>query len=125
MEVLITLAVLGLAASVVLPSLSSGLGSAARHSARLSLEERVLQLRRTAMNEQRTYRLGDLPPGARPDEAVPAVVDLPAGWTFDASPAVMFFPDGTCSGGLVTLSSEDGRARGQYVIRPPVCRPRK
>lgn len=126
MEVLITLVIMALAASVVLPGLSSGLNSAARHAARLSFEERVLQLRRAAIDDGEAYMLGALPEGRRPDpQTHVATVDLPAGWSFKAEPAVVFFPDGTCSGGVVTLTGEGGRAQGTYVIRPPLCRPSK
>ncbi len=123
LEVLVTLALLALAASVVMPGLSSGLGSAARHSARLALEGRVLELRRMAMNENEPYRLGPKPQSEREGEAREGQLELPPGWSFAVDPSIVYFPDGTCSGGVVTLNTESGREGGKYIVRPPQCRP--
>jgi len=125
LEVLVTLALMALAASLVVPGLSAGLNSAGRHAARLTLEGRVLELRRTAMNENQAYSLGL---ASRADVAAGALeggLQLPPGWTYTAEPGITFYPDGTCSAGVVTLAGEAGRAGGSYVISPPQCRPQK
>lgn len=125
LEVLVTLALLALAASVVLPGLSSGLNSAGRHAARLTLEGRVLELRRQAMNEGQPYSLGVASSAAIAPGSLQADLELPPGWTYSVEPAIAFYPDGTCSAGVITLTGEAGRGGGSYTIGPPQCRPQK
>lgn len=125
LEVLVTLALLALAASVVLPGLSSGLNSAGRHAARLALEGRVLELRRQAIDQGQSYMLGAASPADVAAGVLEGTLDLPPGWTYSAQPGIIFYPDGTCSAGMVTLAGEAGRAGGSYAIAPPQCRPQK
>lgn len=120
-----TLALMALAASMVVPGLSSGLNSAGRHSARLTLEGRVLELRRAAINQGQAYSLGLVSGADIAAGVLEGGLQLPPGWTYRAEPGITFYPDGTCSAGVVTLEGGAGRAGGSYIISPPQCRPQK
>ncbi len=105
LEVMITLAVLALAASLVMPGLSSGMDSASRRSARLQVESSLMSLRRQAIGNDQVVRVGTQAVEAtnlrlrRSDEISAGDLDLPDGWRYSVSSALLFFADGTCEGG--------------------------
>lgn len=117
-EVMITLAVLALAASVVTPGLSSGMDSASIRSARLQAESAVMAIRRLAIRNDQSIAIapsrdtgssldpGRLARGAEPKADIAMRLELPDGWTYTLGSPVRVRPDGTCSSADLDLVRE-------------------
>jgi prepilin-type N-terminal cleavage/methylation domain-containing protein len=114
LEVMITLAVLALAASVVMPGLSSGMESASIRSARLQAESSVMAMRRLAIRNDQTIEIRSAlnPIGNRADAGEQADLamrlDLPDGWSYVLSGPVLVNPDGTCELADLDLLRDSG-----------------
>lgn len=122
-EVLVALVILGLATAVVGPSISNSLKSAARHAARLSLEQTVLELRREAIADRETVSLSELLESG--DQAQGVGLNLPTGWSYRVVSPIVFSEDGTCSSGRVDLLQAGDASIEAFVIEPPRCRPER
>ena len=122
-EVLVALVIIGMATAVVGPSVTGSLNSAARHAARLGLEQSVLEMRRAAVSNRKAYVL-DLA-NKVPDNAVMSGLRLPSGWSYEVQPAILFHSDGTCSRGVIRLKKADDPVSEDYIVEPPECRPQR
>lgn len=122
LEIMIALAVMALAAALVLPGLSVGLGSAARHAAAMELDQQLLSLRRAAQRDGVARVLG-ASSDSDDQNLIAAELALPNGWNYEIEQPLVFAPDGGCDEGVITLVKENA-ARVRFVIRMPGCRPR-
>jgi prepilin-type N-terminal cleavage/methylation domain-containing protein len=120
-EILVALVVIGLTAAVVGPGMTASLNSAARHSARLYLEQSILSVRRAAIAADLDYFLSDALAGASDLHGSP--VSLPQEWEAEVVPEIRFSADGSCTSGLVRIRAKDQTEFEQYRIEPPSCRP--
>ena len=102
LEVMITLAVLALAASVVMPGLSSGMESASTRSARLQAESSVMAMRRLAIRNDQSIEISSttnttrITRGDKETADLAMRLDLPDGWSYVLSSPVRVNPDGIC-----------------------------
>jgi len=119
---MITLAVLALATTLILPGLTSGMRSAARHAAALELDQQVLALRREAISTGRTLVIGGDPAAMEREGDTAADLRLPEGWAYRTDAPIAFSPDGGCGEGVVELVKQ-GRIDQRFAITMPACRP--
>lgn len=120
-EILVALVIIGLTAAVVGPGMSASLDSAARHSARLYLEQSILTIRRAAIADDRDYLFSHA--ASQGNDIQLAPLPLPADWEIEVEPAIRFSADGGCTRGLVRIRARDQAQFEQYQIEPPSCRP--
>lgn len=136
LEVLVVLAILGLAAAAVGPRLAGMLDSIAFAMARETFERDLGALPYQAFTSGADIVLGAAParpaPAATPIAATPtaitsiaaaqpAIVQLPAGWQLAVAQPIWFRASGYCTGGTVVVSA--GEVSETYLLRPPFCRP--
>lgn len=50
-----------------------------------------------------------------------AALSLPEGWSLRAKPPVRYYRNGTCTGGVIELTSPEGMER--FALLPPLCQP--
>lgn len=114
-EILVTLAILALAASLVGPGLLATLDAASRKSALIALDEELRLARAQAV------RLGE-PLEATTQEPLEGQwrIGLPEGWRLSADPPIRFAADGACAGARVTLTRNTSRMEVQLAA--PRCR---
>jgi len=121
LEVMVALAIIALAATVVAPSLSASVGQASRRAAEFELQASLIALRRAAVRSEQEI-LAATPialavrpgPGQALDQSKRGVtrVDLPAprGWTVGGDAGIVLRPDGTCKPATVELRDSLGRS---------------
>lgn len=121
MEVMITLAILALAATIVGPGLSAGLRSAGAHAATVELDQQILTARRAAMTSG-VNRALVRDHGETPEGSVEAAVSLPDGWSYMPERTLLLYASGGCDDGVLMLRRQGGAAL-RFVIEAPRCRP--
>ena len=129
LELLVVLAILGLATAIALPNLQRLYASAIQASERDYVLDQVAALGREAMLHGRAYVVfGNAPP---PDPAEttryadyePYVVDVPDGWRLALDRPLVVLANGVCLGGALTLSHAEAEAATVRVeLAPPYCR---
>ena len=129
LELLIVLALLGLATAIAMPNLERLYASATRASERDYVLDQVAALGREAMLNGRAYVVfGNVPPPGPDDLARQAdyetyLVDIPEGWRLQFERPLFVLANGVCLGGAFTLSHERNDATPVYVeLAPPYCR---
>ncbi|MDX2221967.1 MAG: prepilin-type N-terminal cleavage/methylation domain-containing protein [Rhodospirillaceae bacterium] len=121
LEVLVVLAILGLAAAAVGPRLAAMYDSIAFAMTRETLEQDLSALPYQAFVAGTDMVLGETPKGAQlADGAVPATLVLPDGWNLDVPQPIWFRASGFCSGGTVVVTV--GEISETYILRAPQCR---
>ena len=127
LELLVVLAVLGLATALAMPNLQRLYAAATQASERDYVLDQFSALGREAMMRGRAYVVfGNAPP---PDPAETAryaeyetyVVDVPAGWRLGLDRPLVVLANGVCLGGALTLSHEE-TAAVRVELAPPYCR---
>ena len=113
-EVLVALAILALAASLTLPSLTAGLGAAARGLIRLEVEQAILALRRRAVREGETLYVA---PGRTFSE-----LTLRNTWLIEPETVITISSDGRCTGGALTARSLRNEETIHIGLDPENCR---
>ncbi len=122
LEVLVTLAIIGLIVSLATVSLSSSLESARFSSTAKAAAAEVRTLRaRALLRGQSAVIITDT--SAEPSASIANVwrVSLPEDWRTEGS-AIGITPSGMCLGGEITIISPKGR-RAIYAFAPPDCLP--
>ena len=127
LELLIVLALLGLATAVALPNLERLYAAATRTSERDRVLDQVAALGREAMLHGRAYVVfgNARAPGA--DEAAryagyeTYVVDVPEGWRLEFDRPLLVRANGVCLGAALTLSHPE-EAAVRVELAPPYCR---
>ncbi len=129
LELLIVLALLGLATAIAMPNLERLYASATRASERDYVLDQVAALGREAMLNGRAYVVfGNAPPPDPGDLTRHAdyetyLVDVPEGWRLALEKPLVVLANGVCLGGALTLSHESDEAGAVYVeLAPPYCR---
>lgn len=127
LELLVVLALLGLATAIAMPNLERLYVAATQASERDHVLDQVTALGREAMLRGRAYVVfGDAPP---PDSAEAAryadyetyVMDVPEGWRLDLDRPLVVLANGVCLGASLTLSHADAAAV-RLELAPPYCR---
>ena len=127
LELLIVLALLGLATAIAMPNLERLYASATRASERDYVLDQIAVLGREAALNGRAYVVfGDAqPPGAveaaRYPEHETYVVDVPEGWRLQLDRPLVVRANGVCLGAALTLSHAEERAV-RVELAPPYCR---
>jgi prepilin-type N-terminal cleavage/methylation domain-containing protein len=109
LETMVALAIIGLTASLVMPSLSAGLHSASKHTVVTSIAQQFLDWRIVAQRDgtARTLTATGLDSDAN---VLGVAVQLrpPAGVEALIQSSIVLSPDGTCVGGDILVRSETG-----------------
>lgn len=106
MEVLVVLAVFGLATAVVLPGSSRMLDQAAAHAVFFEFQREVSDLRREANRTGVAIRIID--PAVEPDpQGEDRIIALRAPWRYTLAPALEIAEGGACSPASANLVKED------------------
>ena len=112
-EMLVVMAVLGLASSVVLPGMWRMLQSAQARGELVDLQAALASLP--------TRRFFAATPGQLDEGNFAALVaPLPAGWEVSIPDPVRFAANGVCSGGTLALTAPGGRVV-HYRLAPLTC----
>ena len=127
LELLVVLAVLGLATAMAMPNLQRLYAAATRASERDHVLDQIAGLGREAMLRGRAYVVfGNASP---PDPAEAAryadyetyLVDVPEGWRLGLDRPLVVLANGVCLGGALTLSHAQSAAV-RVELAPPYCR---
>ena len=127
LELLVVLAVLGLATALAMPNLQRLYAAATQASARDYVLDQFAGLGREAMLRGRAYVVFGNAPLPDPAEAArypdyeTYVVDVPEGWRLDLDRPLVVLANGVCLGGALTLSHADAAAV-RVELAPPFCR---
>lgn len=127
LELLIVLALLGLATAVAFPNLERLYVAATRTSERDHVLDQVAALGREAMLRGRAYvvfgnaRAPGADEAARYAEYETYVVDVPDGWRLELDRPLVVRANGVCLGGALTLSHPEEEAV-RVELAPPYCR---
>lgn len=127
LELLIVLALLGLATAIAMPNLERLYAAATRATERDYVLDQVAALGREAMLNGRAYVVfGNVPPAnpaqlARYADYETYVVDVPEGWRLAFDQPLVVLANGVCLGGALTLSHE-GEEAVRVELAPPYCR---
>ena len=127
LELLIVLALLGLATAIALPNLERLYVAATRTSERDHVLDQVAALGREAALRGRAYvvfgnaRAPGADAAARYAEYETYVVDVPQGWRLELDRPLVVRANGVCLGGALTLSHAEGEAV-RIELTPPYCR---
>ena len=113
-EMLVALAILALAASFTLPSLTTGLAAAARHSVRLEAEQGMLALRRRALRDGEAIVI------AR--NQIPPELTLSNSWVIAPEASIRIQGDGRCAGGVLIAQSVRSAESMRLELSPGDCR---
>jgi prepilin-type N-terminal cleavage/methylation domain-containing protein len=112
LEMVVVMAIMALALSIILPRLDVMADSLGAASERETVVEAIASLGLSARSEGRTLHFSgqtELLPG-----------ELPTGWRIVADPPVTFHASGACSGGTVRVIGRDREF--VYRLDPPRCR---
>lgn len=109
LEMMIALAVMALAATLVAPGLLASVDAAARRSLLIEIDGQLRAARASAVRESRSVSL----------EA--AALSVPVGWAIELDAPIVFRPDGACTGGRLRFVRPNGRGM-ERELAPPRCR---
>ncbi len=127
LELLIVLALLGLATAIAMPNLERLYAAATRTSERDHVLDQVAALGREAMLRGRAYVVFGSAQAPSDNEAAryaeyeTYVVDVPEGWRLELDRPLVVRANGVCLGGALTLSHAEGEAV-RIELSPPYCR---
>ena len=127
LELLVVLAVVGLATALAMPNLQRLYAAATRASEQDYVLDQIAGLGREAMLNGRAYVVfGNAPPpdpaeGARYADYETYVVDVPEGWRLALDRPLVVLANGVCLGGALTLSHAQSTAV-RLELAPPYCR---
>ena len=127
LELLVVLALLGLATAIAMPNLERLYASATRASERDYVLDQIAAVGREAALNGRAYVVfgNAQPPGAADAARYPEyetyVVDVPEGWRLQLDRPLVVRANGVCLGAALTLSHAEERAV-RVELAPPYCR---
>ena len=127
LELLVVLAVVGLATALAMPNLQRLYAAATRASEQDYVLDQIAGLGREAMLNGRAYVVfGNAPPpdpagAARYAEYETYVMDVPEGWRLALDRPLVVLANGVCLGGALTLSHAQSTAV-RLELAPPYCR---
>jgi prepilin-type N-terminal cleavage/methylation domain-containing protein len=117
-EIVVAVAIVGLALSFVLPRLSGMLDRLGSSMRQQRFEDRLAALGGEARRTGHTVLLRSTEPQAKP--ATKPVIELPSDWSLVVDPPITFSYNGMCTGGTVRLSFPGGERH--YRLVAPYCR---
>jgi prepilin-type N-terminal cleavage/methylation domain-containing protein len=117
-EIVVAIAIVGLALSFVLPRLSGLLDRLGSSTRQQEFEDRLAAMGSEARRTGRTVLLRSIEPQRKP--GTKPAIELPIDWSLVVDPPITFSYDGICSGGTVRLSFPGGER--QYQLVAPYCR---
>jgi prepilin-type N-terminal cleavage/methylation domain-containing protein len=117
-EIVVAVAIVGLALSFVLPRLSEMLDRLGSSMRQQRFEDRLAALGIEARRTGHTVLLRSIEPQKKPEHK--PVMELPSGWSLVVDPPITFSFTGVCTGGTVRLSFPGGERR--YRLVAPYCR---
>ena len=126
LELLIVLALLGLATAIAMPNLERFYAAATRATERDYVLDQVAALGRQAVLNGSAYVVFGNAPSLDPSEAArfaeyeTYVVDVPDGWRLQFDQPLVVLANGVCLGGALTLSRE-GEETVRVELAPPYC----
>lgn len=130
LELLLVTALLGFLVSLLLPRLDQLYLRFLFWLDQDRVEREIAALSGRAFLEGKAFSLATSPPSttagrrsaAEPlgGEGEPVRLALPEGWRVSVEPAILFRPDGSCSGGEVAIEAGDIVRR--FRLEPPRCR---
>jgi prepilin-type N-terminal cleavage/methylation domain-containing protein len=113
LEMVIALAIMGLAAALIVPRGAAALDQVVVHSVFFDFQRQISDLRATAFADQRTYDLVSSQGAPQPQIVIMALetsnsaknvtIALRAGWQYRVSQPIRISSGGLCSGGAVDL----------------------
>jgi prepilin-type N-terminal cleavage/methylation domain-containing protein len=118
-ELVVALAVVGLALTFVLPSLTAWVDRLAFSMRQQQFEDALAELGSKARRNGRTVVLKST--GRAPQSAGASPIELPSSWALTVEPPISFRYDGICTGGTVRLNFPSGDK--SYRLPAPYCRP--
>ena len=127
LEIMVVLALLGLATAIAMPNLERLYVAATRASEQDRVLDQIAALGREAALRGRGYVVfGNVAPPAPVEAARYAdyetyVVDVPEGWRLELDSPLVALANGVCLGGALTLSHEEVAAV-RVELAPPYCR---
>ena len=127
LELLVVLALLGLATAIAMPNLERLYASVTRTSERDHVLDQVAALGREAMLNGRAYVVfgSTTPPevaeAARYADYETYVMDVPEGWRLELDRPLVVLANGVCLGGALTLTHAEGEAV-RVKLAAPYCR---
>lgn len=127
LELLVVLALLGLATAIAMPNLERLYAAATRASEQDYVLDQIAALGREAALNGRAYVVyGNAAPpnaaeAARYADYETHVVDVPEGWRLALDGPLVVLANGVCLGGALTLSHADA-ATVRVELAPPYCR---
>lgn len=118
LELLVVLLLLSLVAGLIMPRLSTLYEGAVRAFQQEDLLQQVAGLGYQAYQQGKAYRLGQLD-----DEKIvlEPLLTMPEGWTISAEPPIDYYPNGVCTGGVISL--QQAFFSQQWRLAPPLCQP--
>jgi prepilin-type N-terminal cleavage/methylation domain-containing protein len=117
-EIVVAIAIVGLALSFVLPRLSGLLDRLGSSMRQQRFEDRLAGLGSEARRTGRTVLLRSTEPQKK--SGSDSAIELPSDWSLEVDPPITFSYDGICTGGIVRLSFPGGERR--YRLVAPYCR---
>ncbi|MDD5123596.1 prepilin-type N-terminal cleavage/methylation domain-containing protein [Methylovulum sp.] len=120
LELLVVLLLLALVTGLIMPRLSNLYESAVRAFQREDLLQQISGLGYQAYQQGKTWRLGEVEDEKKNAELEPPLT-APEGWTISAGSPIDYYPNGVCTGGIITL--QQGPFNQQWHLKPPLCQP--
>lgn len=117
-EIVVAIAIVGLALGFVLPRLSGLLDRLGSSTRQQRFEDHLAALGSEARRTGHTVLLRSIDPQKKP--ATKPAIELPSDWSLVVDPPITFNYNGVCTGGIVHLSFPGGERR--YRLLAPYCR---
>lgn len=118
LELLVVLVLLSLVTGLIMPRLTTLYESAVRAYQLQDVLQQIAGLGYQAYQQGKSYRLGA---PKLPDQTDSLSLTLPEDWQVSAEPAIEYYANGVCTGGIITL--QHATFSQQWQLNPPLCQP--
>jgi prepilin-type N-terminal cleavage/methylation domain-containing protein len=124
-ELLVVLLIFSLLVGLAIPRLTTMYERTQAAYERDEVLARLGELGYLAFQQRRDFSLTTYPAEQVSEEEKPDEIplELPEGWQVRAQAPILFFANGACQGGLVSLIHEEQSF--QVKLEPPFCKPRR
>lgn len=119
LELLVVLLLLSLVTGLIMPRLSHLYESAVRAFQQEDLLQQISGLGYQAYQQGKNWRLGQLESDEKKIQEPP--LTIPNGWTVSTDSPIDYYPNGVCTGGIITLQYK--LFSQQWILKPPLCQP--
>lgn len=121
LEILVTLAILGLAIAVAAPTVGGVYDAVRFRAAAGDIASSAASMRVDAAISGRPVAFPRDYSAATPAARLAERTPVPEGWRLSGD-EIIFLPSGVCLGGVIEIADEVGR-RARYRLEPPSCEP--